>query len=290
MRPSRRHVPPHDPKLIYAVHASRASGLSVAEIAARHGLALPVVLGFLRSPSEACALLGPFEFQRAPRTASTAVHVYWLGYIAACGRLFDQNNRGTLVLTIHPDDAGHVETLVQDLIVGHAACEFADSNLSGRQAYIRNLGLARVLLQWGIAETPEEGSVPLEYIPAALVPDFLRGYLEGSRSTPPFGGESRRTPSPGSARPLTLVGSVALIQGLHAAVRGACGISGRIVPPREGSGLARLTYAPKERMRLLECAYRAPARSMPRAAKFVARFSHGAKAASHAPDDLPEPG
>jgi hypothetical protein len=289
MRPSTRHTLRTDPRLVYAVHASRDSGLTVAEIAAKHSLALPVVLGFLRSPADSCSLLGPYEFQRAPLTANTAVHVYWLGYIAACGRLFGQNQRGTLVLAIHPDDAGQVETLVQDLIVGHATCEFADSSLNGRQAYIRNPGLARILLQWGMAETPEEGSVSLEYVPPALISDFLRGYLEGSRLTPPFGGDSRRAVSPGTPRSLTVVGSPELIQGLRAALRSGCGVSGGVISSHERSGLAQLTFTAEESRRLLACAYRAPVRSVPRAAKFVAQFSRESRTSGRVSDELPVP-
>jgi hypothetical protein len=250
--------------------------MSVAEIATKHGLALPVVLGFLKSSADSCTLLAPFEFHRAPVTATTAVHVYWLGYIAACGRLFGQGAHGTLVLAIHPEDSGQIETLLQDLTIGHAACEFADSSLSGRQAYIRNPGLARVLVQWGIAEAPERGMVPFEYVPAALVPDFLRGYIEGSRLTPPFGGEGRRAPSPASLERLTLVGAPGLIGDLAAVVADAYHINGGNVTPYKSGGLSQVTFGRSETQRLLGHAYRAPVRSMPRAAKFVAKFGRQA--------------
>lgn len=247
--------------------------MSVAEIAAKHGLALPVVLGFLKSSADSCTLLGPYEFHRAPVTPLTNVHVYWLGYIAACGRLFGQSAHGTLVLAIHPDDAGQMATMLQDLTIGHAACEFADSSLSGRQAYVRNPGLARVLLQWGLADSPERGSIQLEYVPGALVPDFLRGYVEGSRLTPPFGGEGRRPPSPASCERLTIVGAPTLIRDLCAAVADGYRIAGGAVTAYKGSGLAQVTFGRPETRRLLALLYRAPARSTPRAAKFVAKFA-----------------
>jgi hypothetical protein len=246
--------------------------MSVAEIATKHGLALPVVLGFLKSSADSCTLLAPYEFHRAPVTATTAVHMYWLGYIAACGRLFGQGAHGTLVLAIHPEDSSQIDTLLQDLTIGHAACEFADSSLSGRQAYVRNPGLARVLIQWGIAETPERGLIPFEYVPAALVPDFVRGYIEGSRLTPPFGGEGRRIPTPASLERLTLVGAPGLIRDLSKVLAGPYHINGGAVTPHKSSGLSQITFNRPETQRLLAHAYRSPVRSIPRAAKFVAKY------------------
>jgi hypothetical protein len=272
VRSPTREVPRHDPKIIWAVHAGRAAGLAVAEIAAKHGLALPVVLGFLKSSADSCTLLGPYEFHRAPVTATTAIHMYWLGYIAASGRLFGQSVHGTLVLAIHVDDAGQMDELLQDLTIGHAACEFADSSLSGRQAYLRNPGLARVLVQWGLAESPERGSIQLEYVPAALVPDFLRGYIEGSRLTPPFSGDGRRLPSPATFERLTLVGAQPLIRDLCTILADEYRINSGTVTAHKSPGLAQVTFGRPETKRLLTLAYRSPVRSTPRAAKFAAKF------------------
>jgi len=266
--------------LIYAVQASRAASLSVAEISAKHGLALPVVLGLLKSTTDSTTLLAPYALQRTPVTAATAVHMYWLGFIASCGRLYSQTAHGTLVLAIHPDDAGTMDTLLADLTVGHSACEFADSNLSGRQAYIRNPGLVRVLLQWGVAESPELGSIPLEYIPAAVVPDFIRGYIEGSRTTPPFGGANRRAPSPESATRLTLMGTPALMEEIRAWVRTELNGGGGTLKTKKGSALAEITFATEDTRRIFARAYRSPARSLPRASKFVDRFSQTQSAGS----------
>ncbi len=204
--------------------------------------------------------------------ANAALQIYWLGFIAPTGRVFGQNNLSTLVLAIHPDDAVHIQTLLQDLIVGHATCEFADSNLDGRQAYVRDRQLAETLLQWGISAAPADGSIPLEYIPRALVPDFVRGYLEGSRHTPPFGGVRTRVPSAESVRSLVLVGHAPMIEGLNRLLQAACGISGGIVTPFGRLGLTKVTFSSGDSRRILEQAYRSPARTMPRAAKFLERF------------------
>lgn len=247
--------------------------MAVADIAAKHGLALPVVLGLLRSPADSCSLSNPYECQRASGTAVTGVHVYWLGYIAACGRLFGQDQRGVLVLSTHRDDLKHVETLLADLVVGHASCEYADSNLHGRQAYVRNPGLVRVLRQWGIGETRAEGSVSLEYVPRAVFPDFLRGYMEGSPSRPGNGRSGKAPAVRRSSSRVKLSGAESWIWEFRTAARAACGVSGGVVTAHETPGLADLTFTPKESLQLLASAYRAPARSAPRSASLIARFS-----------------
>ncbi len=246
----------------------------MAEIAAKHNLPVPTVLQLLRAPSPSCALRSPYDFRQGALPPRAPAQIYWLGYIASSGRIFGENARGTLVLGIHPEDGAHVQTLLQDLIEGYANCEFVDSSLNGRQAYIRNPDLARVLLQWGIASTLEQTSIPLEFLPQALLPDFLRGYIEGSRLTRPFG-EGRNgngVPSPGSLRSLVLAGSAALIEGLATALRSLCGASGTMGPSGQ-PGLTQVAFAAKDGMRLLEYAYRLPTRSSPRAEKFVAHFA-----------------
>ncbi len=217
--------------------------------------------------------MSPYGFQGV-RPTTGSVHVYWLGFIAASGRIFGENHLCTLVLAIHPEDAAHIQTLVQDLIVGHTTCEFADSNLYGRQAYVRDRQLAGMLLQWGISAVPEEGSVPLEFIPEALMPDFVRGYLEGSRHTPPFGGARHHVSSPRSLHSLVLVGPASLINGLNRVLQSACGAHGGVVGPFGRLGLEQVLFPPDDCRRILTYAYRRPIRSMPRAAKFVAWFGH----------------
>ncbi len=272
MKPTSRIRPRHDPRKIYDIHADRAAGLSPSEIAEKHDLPATTIQGLLRPTAETCALLSPYAMRRGPVPANAAVQVYWLGFIAASGRVFGQNTLTTLVLVIHPDDAAHIQTLLQDLVLGHATCEFADSNLDGRQAYVRDRQLAEMLLQWGISTAPAEGSIPVEFIPRALIPDFVRGYLEGSRQSPPFGGVRRQMPSPRSLRSLVLVGNAPLIEGLNRLLQSVCGISGGVVAPFGRRGLMQVTFSSADSRRILEQAYRVPARSMPRAAKFVEHF------------------
>ncbi|OFX27588.1 MAG: hypothetical protein A2Z07_05515 [Armatimonadetes bacterium RBG_16_67_12] len=264
----------HDPKKIYAIHVDRAAGLSADEIAAKHSLSTLTVHSFLRATDQASPLASPYGFKRGTLPPNAAVQMYWLGYIAACGRVLGQNSYSTVVLAIHPDDEAHVQTLMSDLVVGHARVEFADSNLDGRQAYLRDRQLAEVLRQWGVSAVVAEGSVPLEFVPPACIPDFVRGYLEGSRLSPPFGGKGARAPSPRPARALTFVGQATFIAELDRALRSACGVRAGQAEPSGASGMARITYSLEEGERILACAYGRPGRTGPRAAKFVARFEH----------------
>ena len=273
MRLSARTLPRHDPKTIYAIHADRAAGLSLPEIAAKHNLPATTVLGFLRSSASTCTLVSPYDFRQSASAPSAPVHAYWLGFIAASGRVFGQNNLCTLVLAIHPDDAPHVHMLLADLVVGRATCEFADSSLNGRQAYVRDRQLAEMLLQWGIASTPEESFVPLEFIPNALLADFVRGYLEGSRHTPPFGGSRTQAPSARSLGSLSLVGPALLVNQLSRVLQSACGASGGVVTPFARPGLMQIVFPAQASAKILEYAYRRPIRTGPRAAKFASRFS-----------------
>ncbi len=272
-----RPRPRYDPKTIYSIHADREVGASAAEIARKHDLPAITVQGFLRSSGKTCALLSPFELRGAGLQPNAAVQIYWLGYIAASGRVFGQSSLATLILAIHPDDAPHIQTLLTDLVIGHPRCEFAESSLDGRQAYVRDRSLAEVLLQWGVGPSPEEGSIPVEFIPPALCADFVRGYLEGSRRCPPFGGRGGRVPKmPGVPRTLTLVGAGPLIEGLGRELRSACGISGGTVTQVGGGVLSQVTFSSRDTARILRAAYGSPVRTSPRAQKFVRRFARPA--------------
>ncbi|MBI3998660.1 MAG: hypothetical protein HY355_06465 [Armatimonadetes bacterium] len=271
MRLTSRTRPRHDPRTIYEIHADRASGMTAAEIAEKRSLPAMTVVGMLRRAVETCTLRSPYEFHQAARSAMGAVHVYWLGFIAACGRVLGTSQL-SLVMAIHPQDAEHIQLLLQDLIIGHARLEFADSNLHGRQAYVRDTHLAEMLLQWGISATPDEGSVPVEFIPQALVPDFVRGYLEGSRYSSPFGGQGRQLPSPRGLRSLVLVGPAALLGGLNRALQATCGVAEGVLKPFEQFGLSQLVFSSGDGVKILKKAYARPIRSLPRAAKFVAQF------------------
>jgi hypothetical protein len=255
------------------VHADHAEGLSVNEIAAKHDLPALTVQSFLRPNEQTCRLASPYRFRRGRLPDSAAAQVYWLGYIAATGRVCGQHAFTTLVLNIHREDEVHVETLVSDLVVGHARVEFADSSLDGRQAYIRDRRLGEVLTQWGLSSTREGMTIPLEYLPPALLPDFVRGYLEGSRLSPPFGGRGRAAPSPRTLGRLTLVGPEAVIRAIAAGLPAMCGARVQAIAPFGPPGIVRATLSRQDSLRVVACVYRRPGRVSSRAAAFVARFA-----------------
>jgi hypothetical protein len=277
MRISFRQPVKHDPRQIYNIHADRASGMTASQIAAKHDLPVVTVLAFLRSGEKTCALSSPYGLQGTVLPVNAAVQVYWLGYIAASGRVFERNNPATLILAIHPDDAEHILMLLDDLIVGHPRWEFADSSVDGRQAYVRDRGLVDVLIQWGISADLEHDSLPIEFVPLALIPDFVRGYLEGSRHGQPFGGVRRGTRSIRSVPTLTLVGSRSLIEGLSRVLQSVFGTTAGTISSFGRLGLSQVTFSPQDSAQILEQAYRSPMRTSPRSAKFVERFASPAE-------------
>jgi hypothetical protein len=264
----------YDPRQIYKIHADHATGMSTSQIAAKHDLPTLVVSSFLRSSLKTCALPSPYDLRTGAAAANAAAQIYWLGYIAATGRVFHHNNPPTLLLSIHRDDAGHIAMLLADLVIGHARHEFADSSLDGRQAYVRDRGLVDILSHWGISAPLEDDQVPLELIPAAVVPDFVRGYLEGSRYSPPFGGNLPAVRSFGPTRSLTLVGCRSLVEGLGRLLRSTYGTAAGTVSPLGRLGLSQVSFSPKDSVAILQQAYHQPTRTSPRTVKFTEQFAN----------------
>jgi hypothetical protein len=258
--------------MVYDVHVAHASGKSHAEIAAKHDLSTIAVQGILRAEGQPCGLLSPYGFRRGPVPQNAAVQMYWLGYIAATGRVFCHGSLWTLVMAIHPADEPHVHLMLKDLVLGHARVEFADSSRDGRQAYVRDRQLAEILLHWGIAAEPGDGSVAVEFVPTAFVPDFVRGYMEGSRISPPFGGKQQRAPNPRTLRTLSFMGSAPLLTGLERALHQAFGIRVNGSSPGRTPRGGQITLSRAESTKVLSSAYREPVRSAPRAAAFAAWF------------------
>lgn len=194
--------------------------------------------------------------------------LYWLGYIAAAGRLYAQRSTPTLVLDIDPRDIDHVRHLGDEFGEGRIHCELCRSNLNGLQAYIRDREFGKFLLQWGAPGAGvEDGSVPVGSIPSSLLSHFVRGYLEGGHQTPPFGG--RITPSLlASVRTVGLIGPEEFLARLSAALRRHAGVrAGPMTRRRNGRRL--LTYRGHHARRLIHYAYRHPSPSMPRAARLL---------------------
>ncbi|OLC28866.1 MAG: hypothetical protein AUH31_07975 [Armatimonadetes bacterium 13_1_40CM_64_14] len=105
------------------------------------------MLRIVRRPKDE-RLLNPFHLRKSTVRAQGATQLYWLGYIAASGRVFLQGAAPTLVLTVDRRDVNHVLTLVEDLCAGHPTCEWCESNHDGLQAYIRDRELTQMLAEY----------------------------------------------------------------------------------------------------------------------------------------------
>jgi len=225
---------------------------------------LPAVLRIIRRRKDE-RLLNPFHLRQSAIRTHGATQLYWLGFIAAAGRLFLQGAAPTLVLAVDRRDVDHVQTLVEDLCAGHPTCEWCESNQDGLQAYIRDRELAQMLAEWGApGADPSEGSVPVALIPPSLLPHFVRGYLEGGHRTPPFG---RRTipSSPAAIRIVAMEGPSEFLTGMNAALTRHAGITGGLLRPRR-NGLGLLTYRGRAAKLVVQYAYRDAGRSLRRAA------------------------
>ncbi|TMJ06776.1 MAG: hypothetical protein E6H01_00490 [Bacillati bacterium ANGP1] len=225
---------------------------------------MPAVLRIIRRRKDE-RLLNPFNLRQGAVRSRGATQLYWVGYIAAAGRLFLQGSVPTLVLTVDRRDTDHVTTMIDDLCTGHPTCEWCESSRDGLQAYVRDRELAQMLAEWGApGADPSEGSVPVALIPSSLLSHFVRGYLEGGRGMPPFG--RRHVPlSHAAVRHIALEGPKEFLAGLNAALSKHAGTSVGDIRARR-NGLAVLTYRGRAAARIVQFAYRGAERSLPRTA------------------------
>jgi hypothetical protein len=105
-----------------------------------------------------------------------------------------------------------------------------------------------------------------------LIPDFVRGYLEGSRVAPPFGGKHQRAPSPRSLRTLSFVGPAPLMTDLERALHSVFGVRVNGSQPARAQRPTQITLSRAESTKVLSSAYREPVRTAPRAVAFAAWF------------------
>jgi hypothetical protein len=264
-----RRFPRRDPLLLFRLQTDFAAGLAPAQIAEKHALSLYVVTQALRRDGNG-RLPDPYILSQREREQGDALLVYWVGFIAACGSVFDGPNP-TLVLDIDTGDLPHVHTLVEDLCEGRPGLESCQSSTRGLQVYIRDRNLGRIMVRWGIpgADRATE-AVPVDFIPRALMPHFIRGYIEGGRETPPFGG-GRVPGSLKTIRRVVLAGPHAFLTDLRAALPPDLRRSGTL--PAKATGTARLTYDGDNAGDLLRFAYRDATRSLPRAAALQRAFA-----------------
>lgn len=257
-----RRFPRRDPLLLFRLQSDFAAGLAPAQIAQKHALSLYVVTQALRRDGHG-RLPDPHALAGRERERGDGTLVYWIGFIAACGAVFDGPNP-TVVLDIDSADLPHVHTLVEDLCDGRPGLESCQSSTRGLQVYIRDRTLGRQLVRWGIPGTDRATeAVPVDFIPRGLVSHFVRGYIEGGRDTPPFG-QGRVPGSLRAVRRVTLAGPQDFLTALRASLPPDLRRDGRI--SGRGSRAATLTYDGSGSTELLRFAYRDVTRSLPRAA------------------------
>jgi len=264
-----RRFPRRDPLLLFRLQTDFAAGLAPAQIAEKHALSLYVVTQALRRDGNG-RVPDPYVLSRRERERGDTTLVYWIGFIAACGSVFDGPNP-TLVLDIDTDDLSHVHTLVEDLCDGRPGLESCQSSTRGLQVYIRDRNLGRLLVRWGIpgADRATE-AVPVDFIPHGLMSHFVRGYIEGGRETPPFG--AGRVPgSPKTVRRVVLAGPLDFLTALRGSLPPELRRSGSV--SARPKGLAKLTFDGERAGELLRFAYRDAARSLPRAAALQRGFA-----------------
>lgn len=261
MAPARR-LPRRDPYQLFRIQTDFAAGLSPLDIATKHGLPLIVVTRAVRRRANT-RLPNPFHLRTEASNGTGAIQLYWLGFIAAAGRLFQQGATPALVLTVDGRDVDHVRVLIEDLCAGHPSCEWCESNLDGLQAYIRDRDLAQMLAEWGApGATLEDGSIPVELVPRRLLSHFVRGYLEGSRGLPPFGGGTSPA-SVAAVRRVRMSGPAPFITTLRTALRRLAGKDAATLVNRR-DGRVVLTYNGRAAQRIVEFAYRGATRTLAR--------------------------
>lgn len=268
--PKTRRLPRRDPLRLFQIQSDFAAGLAVADIAEKHQLPVPAVHQIIRSHRSQNGLLDPFQLTQGSPQLRSATQMYWLGYIAASGTLFQQGPLPTLVLDVDRRDIAHVHTLIEDLCVGRPSCEFCESSQNGLQAYVRDRELGHLLTQWGVPGVdPVEGSVPISLIPGTLFPHFLRGFMEGGHFTPPFGLKVSPA-SLGTVRTVAFVGPQEFVTALREALRKHLGIgasAGKTTARRDK--LYAIAYRGAAAKQIVQFAYRNVNRSLPRAAKLM---------------------
>lgn len=262
MTPTRR-TPRRDPVLQYHIQSDFAAGLALSQIAEKHALPEHTVAQALRRDRDPQALPDPFSIAQRARNGRDAALLYWVGYVASCGSVYD-GAIPTVVLDVDPRDRGHVESVLEDLCGGRLGHEYCSSTTRGLQVYIRDRDLGRLLVRWGLpGDDRSAGSVPIALIPTSLLSHFVRGCLEGARRTPPFG--MRTTPvSPASVGKVVFTGPESFIAALREAMEPTVLGTGTFRPPTR-NGEATLVYEGRAALRVMRFAYRDAARSIPRA-------------------------
>ncbi|MBI4278396.1 MAG: hypothetical protein HY660_08055 [Armatimonadetes bacterium] len=217
----------------------------MSDLAHKHALPVTRVQQIVGAGHRASRLSTPYQIARGDvgkERADAATQLYWVGFIAACGRIYGRGTGAALVLTIREDQGTHVRRLIGDLSTGHMGPDFCVSSQSGFQAYVRDADLCEVLMTWGIpCPNPADGSVPLEFIPDRLVSHFVRGFLDASAQQDD-GPQRHRVLARASQPSITLAGPEPLVAGLADLLHQRCQAKPPALAPAGTPGMVRMTY------------------------------------------------
>jgi hypothetical protein len=196
--------------------------------------------------------------KEAPGLTPADVQMYWLGFLTAAGHIWGQGASLTLVITLGEKSQPHMDTFMADFADPHVRYEFCRSSVLGWQLYVRDQGLCKALIPWGItSELYGDDPALLDDLPKEFAAPFLRGYIDGNwPARPPADGEKDAK--------LILQGTFAVLTGINAMIQRCWGISGGAVSARPPRAELRFASASASREILSQVnAYTSRARPAP---------------------------
>jgi hypothetical protein len=160
----------------------------------------------------------------APGLPPPDVQIYWVGFVAAAGRICGQGASFALILTLGTRAQAHMNLFVQDVATSQIRNEYCSSSLLGWQLYVRDQNLCKALLRWGIpSDLHGDDPTVLDDIPNEFTAPFLHGYLDGTWAAP--GAAASRSSDP------ILYGTEGILSALNRMLKRACGVhSGAVTP------------------------------------------------------------
>jgi hypothetical protein len=155
------------------------------------------------------------------------VQMYWVGFLTAAGRICGQGASFALIITLGQRSQDHMDTFVEDLATPQVRNEYCSNSLVGWQLYVRDQGLCKALLRWGIpSDLHGEDPAVLDDLPKEFIAPYLHGYVDGNQA--PSGGGAPRSNG------LVLYGSETILTAVNAMIKRAWGIDSGVVTSRPG--------------------------------------------------------
>ncbi len=170
------------------IRAAARKGNTASEIAEAHGAPLKMVQQML-APIADARLSDPAHLLNHVAIGAglppADIQVYWVGFLAAAGRIVGQGAPSALIVTLGHRSQEYMQVLLADLATPQVRHELCRSSLLGWQLYIRDRSLCDALVRWGISsEVHGDDPTVLDDFPLKFIAPFLRGYLDGNWVTP----------------------------------------------------------------------------------------------------------